>query len=65
MDDDPDMRSVFMRSFRYTQAAIDVAESPMRAIEMATSTDYCVVITELPMPGMSGLELVRLGASLP
>ncbi|MCP4448213.1 MAG: EAL domain-containing protein [Myxococcales bacterium] len=59
MDDDPDMRSVFMRSFRYTQAAIDVAESPMQAIEMATSTDYCVVITDLQMPGMSGLELVE------
>ncbi len=58
VDDDPDMRSVFARSFRYTGADIDIAEGPHQAIEMATANDYCVVITDLQMPGMSGIELV-------
>ncbi len=59
VDDDPDMRSVFTRSFRYTGAQIDIAESPAQAIEMAEQCDYSVVVTDLQMPGMTGLDLIE------
>lgn len=59
VDDDPDMRSVFTRSFRYTGAQIDIADSPAKAIEMAEASDYSVVVTDLQMPGMTGLDLIE------
>lgn len=59
VDDDPDMRSVFRRSFRYTGAQIDIASTPARAIEMAEESEYSVVVTDLQMPGMTGLDLIE------
>ncbi len=58
VDDDRDMRTLFRRCFRYTGALIDVAQGPAEAIVKAEKTDYCVIVTDLQMPEMNGIELV-------
>lgn len=64
VDDSPDMRTIFKRSMRKTGLLIDVADGPKCALEMAAKTDYPVIVTDLQMPGMNGLELVdRLWAT--
>lgn len=60
VDDDRAVRSVFRRAFRYTGAEIHVAADPRQAIHMATLHDYSVILTDLQMPGMTGLDLVEI-----
>lgn len=59
VDDDRDLRAIFRRCFRYTGADIHLAEGPIEAISMAGKTDYCVVVTDLQMPEMNGLEMIE------
>ncbi len=58
VDDDADIRAIFKRSFSYTGAQIELAKTPAVAIEMAAQTEFHIIVTDLQMPGMTGLEML-------
>lgn len=62
VDDDPSMlmlvRAIVQRSF-LDQVSVIVAEDPRIARELIETGPLDVVITDLEMPGVSGLEIVR------
>lgn len=62
VDDDPSMlklvRTIVERSF-LGQVSVAVAEDPRVAREMIEGSPVDIVITDMEMPGISGLEIVR------
>jgi YesN/AraC family two-component response regulator len=62
VDDDPSMlklvRTIIESSFRES-ATVSVAEDARVAREIIENTPVDIVITDLEMPGVSGLEIVR------
>ena len=62
VDDDPSMlklvRTIVERSF-LGQVSVSVAEDPRVAREMIEGSPVDIVITDMEMPGISGLEIVR------
>lgn len=62
VDDDPSMlkliRAIVERSFP-DQISVEVAEDPRIARRMIESSPVDIVITDMEMPGVNGLEIVR------
>lgn len=62
VDDDPSMlklvRAIVERSFP-EQIHVEVAEDPRVARRMIEATPVDIVITDMEMPGINGLEIVR------
>lgn len=58
VDDDDILILILQRHFQYAGYKVDVAHSAQQAIEMAKATDYHMILTDLNMPNMSGLELI-------
>jgi len=58
VDDDPGVRSAFVKSLRRFRFDIDVASGGEEAIALAVNNDYSVIATDLRMPGMGGVELI-------
>ncbi len=58
VDDDPNVRSALRRVLR-TRYAIDVASSAQEALERVGQQAYAVVVSDMYMPGMDGVELLR------
>lgn len=58
VDDDPSMRAIL--TFQLTQEGWDVeaAESPQQALILFELRCHDLIVTDLAMPGMSGLELL-------
>lgn len=66
VDDDRSMRIAFANAARALGVDASVAESGGEALELAQTGEYPVVVTDLTMPGINGLELVeRLSISNP
>lgn len=57
VDDDPQIRSLASDYLSALQQTGDVVESGERALQMLREQTYTVVITDIGMPGMNGLEL--------
>jgi len=62
VDDDPSMlklvRTIVEQSFP-EQIHVEVAEDPRVARRMIESTPVDIVVTDMEMPGINGLEIVR------
>ena len=58
VDDDPGVRTAFVKSLRRFHFDIDVASGGEEAIALANHHDYSVIATDLRMPGMGGVELI-------
>ncbi len=58
VDDDPILITILQRHFQYEGFAVDVAHSAKEAIEKVKTQDYHLVLTDLNMPNMSGLEFL-------
>ncbi len=59
VDDEPLVRSSLARALSERGFLVDVAGSAAEAIELAERAHYPVVLTDIMMPGINGIELVR------
>ena len=61
VDDEPDILEVLqdLLTSKMPGATVDRADSGRAALERLAATDYDVVVSDVVMPGMSGLELLE------
>lgn len=65
VDDNDWSRAVFARTVE-SFVSVELAESPERALEMLRTRPYSIVVTDLRMPDMDGIELcVRVREQFP
>jgi DNA-binding NtrC family response regulator len=57
VDDDADVRYLLSLSLKSRGFEVDAVESAVCCLERLETTSICVVITDVQMPGMSGIEL--------
>lgn len=58
VDDDEDMLDVVRSKLRHAGIAADVAASAEQALAMMRGSLYVTVVTDIHMPGISGVDLV-------
>ena len=68
VDDDPKIRSVLGRGLRFEGYDVQIAASGQEALQLARDTPFDLVVLDLTMPRMDGLEVcrrLRRGVSIP
>jgi DNA-binding NtrC family response regulator len=60
VDDDETIRSVLLSLFREEGYRVQTAENGRQALEVLDRVDCAVLLTDLKMPIMDGLELARV-----
>lgn len=64
VDDDSLLRRAFSRSISVLGIGLDLAESAEEALTLAANRSYAVLVTDLQLPGLSGVELIARHAEL-
>ncbi len=59
VDDKESMRSLLSRAFQDLGFKVDVASSGEEAIELISRHNYDIILTDLSMPGKSGMDVLR------
>lgn len=59
VDDESDFVETMAKRFGIRKMPIDTAQSGQEALELLATRDYDVVILDVRMPGMDGLETLR------
>ncbi len=59
VDDDPAVRTVLTRSVERSGGVVEPAEDAEAALERLAASDYDVVLSDISMPGKSGISLAR------
>jgi putative nucleotidyltransferase with HDIG domain len=59
VDDEPDIRQLLATILRRAGYQVATAEGSLQALDVLQRTPYTLVITDLMMPGIDGLELLR------
>ncbi|MBZ0270781.1 sigma-54 dependent transcriptional regulator [bacterium] len=59
VDDEPGARLVLERSLARANCTVECAENGEQALEKFRNQSFPVVVTDINMPGMSGLDLLR------
>ena len=66
VDDDPDTREIFEQKLSHSGYRVETAESAEEALGKVKRVNPQVIITDLRMPGMNGLQLLeKVKASMP
>ena len=68
VDDDPKIRSVLGRGLRFEGYDVQIAAGGQEALQLARDTPFDLVVLDLTMPRMDGLEVcrrLRRGVSIP
>ena len=62
VDDEPDVELLFRQQFRHdiraSRFAMEFAQSALQAIADASTASLILILSDINMPGMSGLELL-------
>jgi len=64
VEDEPDLRKVLSSLLKREGYRVDAAESGTRAVEMLGKEVYDLVITDVRLPGPSGIEVLRTSREL-
>ncbi|HOV33545.1 MAG TPA: sigma-54 dependent transcriptional regulator [Candidatus Hydrogenedens sp.] len=64
VDDKENMRNLLFQAFQNISFKVDVASSGEEAIELIGKYNYDIVITDLSMPGKSGMDVLRYAKSV-
>jgi PAS domain S-box-containing protein len=64
VDDEEDVREAMAEILRFHGHSVDEAVDGAQALNLASTTVYDLILSDLGMPGMSGLELLRKFRSL-
>jgi len=59
VDDDPQMLIAMTEAMKWSQLSVLTAGSGLEAIEVLQKNQFRIVITDLRMPGVTGLDLLR------
>lgn len=59
VDDDPSMRRLAEKALTSPSRVVDTAGSGAEALDLLRAKSYEVILTDIAMPGMSGLEFLR------
>jgi DNA-binding NtrC family response regulator len=59
VDDEPDIRNSLKRRFILNGYGVDTADGGESALAMLEQSPYQIVISDIKMPGMDGIELLR------
>jgi DNA-binding response OmpR family regulator len=59
VDDDAFLRDMYATKFGEHGSAVNVAETADGALDMLSREEYDVVLLDMIMPGMSGVELLK------
>ena len=59
VDDEEAVRDLIARSLSSAEYDVDTAEDGATAVERLQANDYDLLITDLKMPGMDGLSVIR------
>jgi len=59
VDDDPEMRNALEEAIKRFGFDVRVAETASEGVEVLKNHDCSLVITDMKMPGMNGLEFIR------
>ena len=59
VDDQPELRRLFQRTLTKAGHQVAVAENGRKAVELASHSSFDVVISDVRMPDMGGVELLR------
>ena len=59
VEDDPDIRRILTLFLQEKQYHVKVAESAPQALEMLSAEPTDLILADVRMPGMSGLDLLR------
>jgi excisionase family DNA binding protein len=64
VDDESSVRDLIGKALSLEQYDVDVVDDGVTAIERLRSSPYSLLITDLKMPGMDGLEVIRAAREL-
>jgi DNA-binding NtrC family response regulator len=59
VDDDPHLTNQYRRLLEGDGLSIDTVTNAQEALTALSTTEYSVMVTDLRMPGMGGMELIR------
>ncbi len=59
VDDDPHSTTMLKRLLETEELSVDAVSSGQEALSALSAADYSVLITDLRMPGMGGMDLIR------
>ncbi len=59
VDDEKDITESLRRYFAFAGYRVDVANDPYTALRMIHRDNFLVVVSDIAMPGMTGVELLR------
>ena len=59
VDDENDFRETIIKRLRARKVEIEGADSGFKALEMIDQQDFDVIVLDVKMPGMDGIETLR------
>ncbi len=60
IDDERSIRNTLKDILEYEKYEVDLAEDGVKGIELVRATDYDIILCDIKMPGMDGLEVLQV-----